>query len=67
MNGISNRETLDHLILLLGWRRHEWEMKDRTPMSKEEIEMEMKFEAKDNAAIEFLEDMRIELQNGDQS
>jgi hypothetical protein len=66
MSSISNREILDHLILLLGWRRHEWEMKDRTSMSKEEIEMEMRFEAKDNAAIELLEDMRIELQNGGQ-
>jgi hypothetical protein len=63
MNSISDRESLDHLIHLLAWRRHEWEMQDRTRMSKEVIEMEMKFEAKENAAIKLLEDMRIEINN----
>lgn len=60
MDKPSDRESLDHVIHLLAWRRHEWEMKDRTGMSKEEIEMEMKFEAKENAAIKLLEDMRKE-------
>tara|TARA_R100001460_G_scaffold21856_1_gene44518 strand:- start:8687 stop:8905 length:219 start_codon:yes stop_codon:yes gene_type:complete len=71
MNEPSNREILDHVINILGWRRHEWDMKDRTGMIKSEIEMEMRFEAKDNAAIKLLEDMRsfiarIELQKGGQ-
>jgi hypothetical protein len=67
MDKPSDREILDYLIHLLGWRRHEWDMKDRTDMSKGEVEAEMRFEAKDNAAIKLLEDMRIELQKGDQS
>lgn len=67
MDKPSDREILDYLIHILGWRRHEWNMKDRTGMSKSEIEMEMRFEAKDDAAIELLENMQIKLQNGDQS
>lgn len=58
MKNTSDRESLDHVIHLLAWRRHEWEMKDRTHMSEAEIEMEMKFEAKDTAAIELLASLR---------
>ena len=55
---LTKKETLNYLISILAHRRHRWEWTDRTSLSKFAFDMEMRFEKRDNAAIELLNQLQ---------
>lgn len=51
------REAIEHAVLVLEERRRDWNFKDRTRMKKDDLELHLRIDAKDESAIEVFSSM----------